>query len=520
MPGRSLNGSQNLTGEQKKLGDQIRKFLFKYCKVDRVRECHSALKSYIGEPESLHDPYGATTLHRKRRMIKNRTAGRDEMVEDMIGSCNHENYDFEKFKSITGLRDTGENQNNKKSRRGWVDFSKNSTSITSQLTSHNGQNVNCRISSNKRIKQNESNEHDFIKEQQAQFYKFQSELDEKNRKHRSKEKEKDRKERLEWEQRQEQREDKRREENKREEAQRREDNKRESDAREERTHNFMKDIMTQAMEVNKKAIEESIKPMIKSSIDDAIKQNREDIRKEEIQKLEANTEEIETGISDKELFNVSADSGVSTQHELNLDEILAEFPNDGIREPDLPIPKTEMIVVDNEDIVGNSDDGSVEGAEDESGNEDKSVDFNGEENADEVVTQNSVAESDAEDAVGTDTESDAESDTTSDIVVGRYAVGSDSESDTESDAERNAEFDVASDIGSTAETAAEADSDDEVASQNAVVESAAESTVGSDTESDDDSDAELDATNDIESTDETADEADSDFLPDSDSDSD
>jgi len=34
-------------------------------------------------------------------MIKNRTAGRDEMVEDMIGSCNHENYDFEKFKSIT-----------------------------------------------------------------------------------------------------------------------------------------------------------------------------------------------------------------------------------------------------------------------------------------------------------------------------------------------------------------------------------------------------------------------------------
>ena len=113
-----------------------------------------------------------------------------------------------------------------------------------------------------------------------------------------------------------QREDERREESKREEAQRREENKRESDAREERSHKFMKDIMTQVIDSKKEAIdkiEEIIKPVIKSSVDEAIKHYKQETENQDKYKQ----------VSKSEQHNLSTDSGVS-EHRLEPIKVLVD----------------------------------------------------------------------------------------------------------------------------------------------------------------------------------------------------
>lgn len=45
--------------EKKRIEQQIRGYLDKNFRIEKLRECHTALNKYIGEPKSVYDPYSA-----------------------------------------------------------------------------------------------------------------------------------------------------------------------------------------------------------------------------------------------------------------------------------------------------------------------------------------------------------------------------------------------------------------------------------------------------------------------------
>jgi len=377
------------------LSSKIKTFFDEEIRIKKLRKHHARMKEQIPLPVPPKNPHEnqKSGFKVKKRMLDSQTAKRDDLIEDMIRVCCEENIGFDRFKVMIKLQqDEPVTKKRKRSDLTAVPRSKNlvsfstakstakipaymppsyaSTSTSSQNDLYDDMKSSDRrdkrwkmleknkitIANQSRLqKEKQDGEHDFLKTQQAAFFKFQNTLETKSLKRRLEEKAEDREERKKWEERQEKRQDKLERRRYVREDKLREQNKIDGIEREKRNQDFMKQIMTHSMELNKKTFEECIKPVVKASVDDAIKQYKDETAQDELRKDELR--HLNEAVSyEAKSERTLDDSGVSADREhqgVDLDEMLEGYGSDD------KYAKIEMPVVERSDIIRTSEHGST-----------------------------------------------------------------------------------------------------------------------------------------------------------------